>query len=57
MSLVWLGTLEVAFIFDKYLSHYVKPICVTEAVGWIVLIREIQKGIVAHLTQTYKLIN
>lgn len=48
---------EIAFIFDKYLSHYVKLICVTEAVGWIVLIREIQQGIVVHLTQTYELIN
>lgn len=48
---------EIALIFDKYLSHYVKLIGVTEAVRCIVLIREIQQGIVVHLTQTYELIN
>lgn len=42
--------LEVTFTFDNYLSCYTKLICVTEVVGWIILISKIQKGIAAHLS-------
>lgn len=60
MFLVWLETacfLEVAFTFDKYLSPYIKLICVAEVVGWVILVSEIQKGIVAYLFQAHKLIH
>lgn len=45
-----------SIIDQNSLSCYIKRICVTEVMGWIILISEIQKGIVAHLSQTHKLI-